>query len=315
MSAWRDRLPAYAGFGAVLSAAGLPIYIYAPKYYADTYGVSLTALGAILFGLRLFDVVQDPVLGWISERLTKGKAAIISAVSLLLALSMIGLFAVPPPINPAVWFAITITGLFSAFSFLTINFYAQGVMKSGPTGQVRLAAWRETGALLGVCIAAVAPTILMDLSDDPFGVFAYGFAAATLAATLFIWPEWTGRSTAAPAQIREIIADPSTRRLLILALVNATPLAVSSTLFLFFVEARLDAAGWEGPLLVLFFLAAALSAPLWSAAAIRWGEKRVLLVAMVLAIIAFGFAASLGAGDAGLFAVICVVSGPRSGPT
>ena len=313
MSAWRDRLPAYAGFGAVLSAAGLPIYIYAPKYYADTYGVSLTALGAILFGLRLFDVVQDPVLGWISERLTKGKAAIISAVSLLLALSMIGLFAVPPPINPAIWFAITITGLFSAFSFLTINFYAQGVMKAGPTGQVRLAAWRETGALLGVCVAAVAPTVLMDLSDDPFGVFAYGFAAATLAATLFIWPEWTGRSTAAPAQIREIIADSSTRRLLILALVNATPLAVSSTLFLFFVEARLDATGWEGPLLVLFFLAAALSSPLWSAAAIRWGEKRVLLVAMVLAIIAFGFAASLGAGDAGLFAVICVVSGATIG--
>tara|TARA_R110002110_G_scaffold88102_2_gene229511 strand:+ start:135 stop:1364 length:1230 start_codon:yes stop_codon:yes gene_type:complete len=313
MSAWRDRLPAYAGFGAVLSAAGLPIYIYAPKYYADTYGVSLTALGAILFGLRLFDVVQDPVLGWISERLTKGKAAIISAVSLLLALSMIGLFAVPPPINPAVWFAITITGLFSAFSFLTINFYAQGVMKSGPTGQVRLAAWRETGALLGVCVAAVAPTVLIDLSDDPFGVFAYGFAAATLAATLFMWPEWTGRSSAEPAYIRDIIADPLTRRLLILALVNATPLAVSSTLFLFFVEARLEATGWEGPLLVLFFLAAALSAPLWSAAAIRWGEKRVLLVAMVLAIIAFGFAASLGAGDAGLFAVICVVSGATIG--
>lgn len=313
MSAWRDRLPAYAGFGAVLSAAGLPIYIYAPKYYADNYGVSLTALGAILFGLRLFDVVQDPVLGWISERLTKGKAAIISAVSLLLALSMIGLFAVPPPINPAIWFAITITGLFSAFSFLTINFYAQGVMKSGPTGQVRLAAWRETGALLGVCVAAVAPTVLMDLSDEPFGVFAYGFAAATLAATLFIWPEWTGRTTAEPAHIRNMIADPLTRRLLILALVNATPLAVSSTLFLFFVEARLDATGWEGPLLVLFFLAAALSAPLWSAAAIRWGEKRVLLVAMVLAIIAFGFAASLGAGDAGLFAVICVVSGATIG--
>ena len=78
MSAWRDRLPAYAGFGAVLSAAGLPIYIYAPKYYADNYGVSLTALGAILFGLRLFDVVQDPVLGWISERLTNGKAELLA---------------------------------------------------------------------------------------------------------------------------------------------------------------------------------------------------------------------------------------------
>jgi len=315
MSAWSERLPAYTGFAAVLSAAGLPIYIYAPKYYADTYGVSLTALGAILFGLRLFDVVQDPVLGWISERLRNGKALIVNMVAVLLALSMIGLFAVAPPVNPAIWFAVTITGLFSAFSFLTINFYAQGVSKAGdgPKGHMRLAAWRETGALLGVCIAAVMPTVLMDLSDAPFATFAYGFAAATLAATLFMWPEWTGRTTAEPSQIREILSDRLTRRLLILALVNATPLAVSSTLFLFFVESRLGGAGWEGPLLVLFFLAAALSAPLWSLLASRWGGKRTLLIAMVIAVISFGFALTLQTGEMNQFAIICVVSGATIG--
>ena len=315
MSAWSERLPAYTGFAAVLSAAGLPIYIYAPKYYADTYGVSLTALGAILFGLRLFDVVQDPVLGWISERLRNGKALIVSMVAVLLALSMIGLFAVAPPVNPAIWFAVTITGLFSAFSFLTINFYAQGISKAGdgPKGHMRLAAWRETGALLGVCIAAVMPTVLMDLSDAPFATFAYGFAATTLAATLFMWPEWTGRTTAEPSQIREILSDRLTRRLLILALVNATPLAVSSTLFLFFVESRLGGAGWEGPLLVLFFLAAALSAPLWSLLASRWGGKRTLLIAMVLAVISFGFALTLQTDEMNQFAIICVVSGATIG--
>jgi GPH family glycoside/pentoside/hexuronide:cation symporter len=315
MSAWSERLPAYTGFAAVLSAAGLPIYIYAPKYYADTYGVSLTALGAILFGLRLFDVVQDPVLGWISERLRNGKALIVSMVAVLLALSMIGLFAIAPPVNPAIWFAVTITGLFSAFSFLTINFYAQGISKAGdgPKGHMCLAAWRETGALLGVCIAAVMPTVLMDLSDAPFATFAYGFAAATLAATLFMWPEWTGRTTAEPSQIREILSDRLTRRLLILALVNATPLAVSSTLFLFFVESRLGGAGWEGPLLVLFFLAAALSAPLWSLLASRWGGKRTLLIAMVIAVISFGFALTLQTDEMNQFAIICVVSGATIG--
>lgn len=315
MSAWSERLPAYTGFAAVLSAAGLPIYIYAPKYYADTYGVSLTALGAILFGLRLFDVVQDPVLGWISERLRNGKALIVNMVAVLLALSMIGLFAVAPPINPAIWFAVTISGLFSAFSFLTINFYAQGISKAGdgPKGHMRLAAWRETGALLGVCIAAVMPTVLMDLSDAPFATFAYGFAAATLAATLFMWPEWTGRTMAEPSQIREILSDRLTRRLLILALVNATPLAVSSTLFLFFVESRLGGTGWEGPLLVLFFLAAALSAPLWSLLASRWGAKRTLLIAMVIAVISFCFALTLQTGEMNQFAIICVVSGATIG--
>lgn len=315
MTALSERLPAYTGFAAVLSGAGLPIYIYAPKYYADTYGVSLTALGALLFGLRLFDVVQDPVLGWISERLRGGKKLIISATAVLLALSMLGLFAVAPPIAPIWWFGLTITGLFSAFSFLTINFYAQGVSKAGdgPKGHVRLAAWRESGALLGVCIAAVTPTLLMGSVDAPFATFAWGFAAATIMATFFMWPEWKGRTTAEPSQISEIISDPTARKLLILALVNATPLAVSSTLFLFYVESRLGAPGWEGALLVLFFLAAAVSSPLWSALAGRFGEKRVLLTAMVLAVASFGYTLTLSTGDVIPFAVVCVLSGATIG--
>ena len=59
----KNNLPAYAVFAAMLSAAGLPIYIHAPKYFVDEYGVSLAALGSVLFFLRLFDVVQDPLLG------------------------------------------------------------------------------------------------------------------------------------------------------------------------------------------------------------------------------------------------------------
>lgn len=315
MKALTDRLPAFSLFAAVLSGAGLPIYIYAPKYYADTYGVSLTALGAVLFGLRLFDVVQDPVLGWISERLTRFKKLAITLTAVVLALAMIGLFAVAPPIAPIWWFGLTITGLFTAFSFLTINFYAQGISKAGTAdgGHVRLAAWRESGALLGVCIAAVIPTVLIGVVASPFAVFAIGFAVVTLVAAFFMWPEWKGRVAQEPSHIRDILIDPIARRLLVLALVNATPLAVSSTLFLFYVESRLGAPGWEGGLLVLFFLAAALSSPAWSALARRFGEKRVLLAAMTLAIASFGYTLTLSTGDVIPFAIICVLSGATIG--
>ncbi len=315
MKALSERLPAYTGFAAVLAGAGLPIYIYAPKYYADTYGVSLTALGALLFGLRLFDVIQDPVLGWISERLTNAKKLIITLTAVVLALSMIGLFAVAPPISPIWWFGITVTGLFSAFSFLSINFYAQGVSKAGkdPQGHVRLAAWRESGALLGVCIAAVIPTVLIGVVADPFTAFAYGFAAVALIAAFFMWPEWKERVSPEPSQIGEIIRDNTARKLLILALVNATPLAVSSTLFLFYVESKLGAVGWEGPLLMLFFLAAAISSPIWSALARRYGEKPVLITAMILAVASFGYTLTLSPGDVIPFAVICVLSGATIG--
>lgn len=310
-----ERLPAYALFGAILSGAGLPIYIYAPKFFADTYGVSLATLGAVLFALRLVDVVQDPALGWVSERLRGARGAAIPFGAALLAASMLGLFAMAPPIDPVWWFAITLTGLFTAFSFLTINFYAQGVQKAGEItgGHVRLAAWRESGALLGVCLAAIAPTVLMGVTAAPFATFAFGFAAAVALATLAMAPEWRPAPTADPTPIGAILGDPMARRLLILALVNATPLAVSSTLFLFFVESRLQAPGWEGPLLVLFFLAAAASAPGWAWAASRFGTKRTLLSAMVLAILSFAFVLTLGPGDTTAFAIICIASGATIG--
>lgn len=309
------RLPAYSLFAAVINAAGLPIYIYAPKLYVDNYGVTLAALGTMLFALRLFDVIQDPVLGWISERLGRARPIAVAFAGAVLAISMIGLFAVTPPIAPLYWFGLTLLGLFSAFSFLTINFYAQGVAKAGddPKGHVKLAAWRETGALLGICVAAVAPTVLMGYSFDAFTAFAWGFAAATVAAILWMWPEWSGRVQTEPTPIRTIWNDAQARRLLLLALVNATPLAVSSTLFLFYVESALGAVGWEGALLVLFFLAAACSSPLWSKLAGRYGEKPVLLAAMSLAIISFGYTYTLSTGDVIPFAIVCVLSGATIG--
>ncbi len=310
------RLPAYALFAAVLSGAGLPIYIYAPKFFADTYGTSLTALAAVLFGLRLFDVVQDPALGWLSERAGRARGALAALAAGLLALAMLGLFAVAPPVAPLLWFALTITALFTAYSFLTITFYARGVAKAGAIGaggHLRLAAWRETGALTGVCIAAVAPTLLIGVAADPFAAFAWGFAAVALLAAAAMAPEWSGAAPSDPVPFRTILRDGPARRLLVLALVNAAPLAVSSTLFLFFVESRLAAPGWEGPLLVLFFLAAALSSPGWSWLARRHGAKPVLLGAMALAVLSFAGVLTLGPGDTAAFAVICVLSGATIG--
>ncbi|MFN4129644.1 MAG: MFS transporter, partial [Paracoccaceae bacterium] len=254
-------------------------------------------------------------------------------------LAMTGLFAVTPPIAPLAWFALTLTLLFSGFSFLTITFYAQGVEKAaqlGPAGHFRLAGWRETGALLGVSAAAVAPVALGSLTATPFTGFALGFSLLALIAATAMrreWtctaprpPEFTTESTSKPATesttesasanlslFRPILADPLARRLLLIALLNAAPVAVTSTLFLFFVESRLAAPGLEGPLLLLFFLSAAASAPLWSRAAARFGAKRSLLAAMALAIAAFLWAVVLREGDVLPFALICAASGAALG--
>jgi len=311
-----NRLPAYALFAALLACAGLPLYIHAPKFYVDEYGVSLTALGAVLFGLRLLDVVQDPLLGRLSEKLRNQRGLAVGLGCGVIAGAMLGLFAVPPLTTPVVWFALMLTLVFSAFSFLTICFYAQGVAKAdrmSGQGHLRLARWRETGALLGVCVASVAPVALGSFLGAPFAGFAVGFAVLALAAALAMRGQWVSVDLPAATGFGTVLRDPLARRLLLIALLNAAPVAVSSTLFLFYVESALDAPGFEGPLLLLFFLSAAAAAPVWGMLAERFGTRRVLLCAMVLAIFAFGGALFLGAGDAWWFALVCVASGAAMG--
>ena len=307
--------PGYAVFAAMLAAAGLPIYIHAPKVYVDEFGVGLTALAGVLFVLRLFDVVQDPALGWLAQRLRDRRGSSVAVGVVVLAGSMLGLFAVEPPIAPLWWFALMMTGLFSAFSFLTICMYAQGVAAAprlGAQGYLGLAAWRETGALLGVCVAAVAPTAL-DATGDPYGNFALGFALVCAVALWLMRRDWTAGGQIGGAGFGAVLSDAIARRLLLVALMNAAPVAVSSTLFLFYVESVLQAPGWEGPLLLLFFLAAAGTAPVWTGLARRFGPRPMLLVAMALAILSFSLVLTLGPGDTTAFALICLVSGAALG--
>ncbi|WP_295077850.1 MFS transporter [Tabrizicola sp.] len=314
------RLPAWSLFAALIAMAGLPIYIHAPKFFVDQYGTSLAAMGLTLASLRLIDVVQDPLLGWLAEATRPRRSLTIAIAAALMAAALWGLFAVSPPVAPLLWFALTLTVLFSAFSYLTICFYAEGVTKAqtlGPQGHIRLAGWREGGSLLGVCLAATAPVALAALTSQPFTAFALIFAAVALVATVAMHREWQGtpaEPTPNPLDLfRPVLSDPLSRRLLLIALLNASPVAVTSTLFLFFVESRLALPGWEGPLLLLFFLAAAVSTPVWSHLARKHGPRPVLLAAMTLAIASFLWTLTLGSGDLIAFALICAASGAALG--
>ena len=310
-------------FAAMIAAAGLPIYIHAPKFYVDSYGVNLATLGAVLALLRLIDVVQDPFFGWLAE-VTRAKRAVwvFWAVVVLVA-SMVGLFAVVPPMAPLLWFAITLTGLFSAFSFLTIVFYAQGVEKAGQLGDrghLRLAGWRETGSLIGVSLAAVAPVALAGAMDAPFSGFALGFAVLAAVAVIAMHRAWRGGyeisqkpSGSVFAVFRPALADPTARRLLLLALLNAAPVAVTSTLFLFYVESRLGLPDAAGAYLLVFFVSAAITAPLWSKAGQIYGEKQILMAGMALAIVSFLWAYGLGTGQWLAFGLISASSGAALG--
>jgi len=312
-------LPPYALFSGMLAFVGLPIYIHAPKFFVDEYGVSLTAIGTALLLVRLLDFIQDPALGWFSDRLTTAKPLVVAITGIILATALYGLFGIAAPFNPLVWFTLSVAVLFTAFSFLTIIFYAQGIEKAkvmGDMGHVRLAAWRETGALIGVCAACIAPLLLQNVFPSlghPLALFAVFFSGLTLVALWAMRLEWTPSVQTVKSVKVPILKDKILRRLLFIAFLNAAPVAVTSSLFLFFVEYRLGSADAAGPLLLAFFLSAAVSVPLWGRAARRFGAKTVLLTGMLLSVVAFGFALNLQMGQITAFAIVCIASGTALG--
>ncbi|MHA3976752.1 MFS transporter [Halovulum sp. GXIMD14794] len=306
------RVALVAGF---LAFAGVPLYIHLPRFAAEL-GIPLATIGLLLLALRVMDFVQDPALGWLAERVRDRRP-------LLAALALGGMgtgFAAVFWLQPGVaGLAAALVLVFTAYSLGTILFYAQGAVLVGSGesgGHYRLAGWREAGALAGIVAAAMLP-VLLAAAFGPLGGYA-GFGLVLALAAPLVWqagmPLWSaapGRVGKAPrlSAFRQAGALP----LLVLALLDALPVAVTSTLFLFFVEDRLALPGLAGPFLVLFFLSAGVTAPLWSRLAERFGAKRVLLPAMTLALFAFAGASVLPEGAALAFGAICIVSGAAVG--
>jgi GPH family glycoside/pentoside/hexuronide:cation symporter len=105
------------------------------------------------------------------------------------------------------------------------------------------------------------------------------------------------------------LKDGSLQRLLFFVFLNAMPVAVTSTLYLFYVDNVLDLEVVGGPLLILFFLSAAFSAPFWTRLAEYYGALRVLKFSMLVSIFSFVWAYNLNSGDVIAFSIICFTTG------
>lgn len=315
--------PRIAGFAAILASAGIPLYIHLPGFAAAELGLSLSAIGTILILIRVVDLVQDPALGWLADRYAHRRQELAVLGLMGLAAGFALLFVVPPFLPAMVWLLTALVVLFTSFSLLQILFYGQGVLIAGnaaPQAHLRLAGWRESGFLFGVLLAATAPQLFIALGRSApyqdFGLMLVGVIFIVGSLSLPLWAPAATPPRPSPSA-RQSHAKIAWRRLfhiaplwlLLIGLFNALPVALSSTLFVFFVEDRLQLAEMTGVFLLLFFLAAGCTAPIWTRLAKLYGPRQILLLAMTLSILCFAWAASLPAGATVGFALICIGSG------
>jgi len=300
----------YALFSCALGMAGLPIYIHAPKYFVEQYEISLATLGLALLLLRSIDFFQDPLLGRLaSSTLSRGSFPLWIATAFM-CFGMTLLFAIPAVTSPLLWFSISLIILFSGFSFAYIRLYALGVEAFGMEDQIKIARWREAGTLIGICLAAAAPTILSILGSNGYKNFAFLFCSLLIVATFLINSDFSKTFVKVQKRITSVFPkDSGLQRLLLFVFLNALPVAVTSTLYLFYVDHVLGLDALGGALLILFFLSAAFSAPFWTRWAEQYGGLQVLRISMLVSIPSFIWAYNLNAGEVIAFSIICFATG------
>ncbi len=303
----------YGTLGIALAFVALPLYVLLPNFYAREFGVGLSTLGAILLGARLFDALIDPALGGWADRLfgrsmhTVWRTA--CAVAVILALGFAALFFPPVRGNGLlVWATLALVVTYAAYSFVSVAHQSWGARLGGDAPfRARVAAWREAPGLIGVLLASTLPVVAgLPVMVSVFVVLlALGLWALSHApkpvheahrmASQDIWLPWK---------------NTRFRALMLIFILNGIASAVPATLVLFFVQDLLQAPkNLEGVFLGVYFIAGALAIPLWMQAVKRIGLAWGWLVSMVLSILVFIWAATLGAGDVWAYVAVCALSG------
>ena len=310
---------AYGLLGLPLAFVALPLYVILPNYYAKEFGVPLAILGAILLGARLFDAVIDPLLGRLSDQLFKRsanavlQAGVLAAVVLAIGFALLFFPQVTAPNALIVWATVMLMVTYAAYSFLSVSHQSWGAMLGGNEAErSRIVAWRESLGLVGVVMASVTPVVLGMPATTV--VFFVALGIGWLAWTRAVQPVAKQDAVLEAGAVWLPFKHSNFKRLLLVFMLNGTASAVPATLVLFFIQDRLQAPSSMEPLFLgSYFLAAALSIPLWLAIVKRIGLAKAWLCGMGLAIAVFSWATQVGSGQTTAFLIICALSGVALG--
>jgi Na+/melibiose symporter-like transporter len=312
-------LAAYGSVAFPLAGAFIALQVIVPTFYAQALGLKLTAVGAILLVARLWDLLTDPVVGYLSDhtppRFGRRKAWVIASAPCIAATVWL-LFNPPEDVN-------------NRFLLLaTLAIYVAGTMNIVP-----LNAWgaelsesyhqrsRISGARVVFGLAGTLSALLLVDNSNNESLQAslaaitwltlVGLAISVPTAAVVV-PD-RGRVTPKGNSLREAVAllrQPSPfRRLLVAFLLNGMGNAIPATLFLLYVTHVLERPGIAGPMLFLYFVCSALSVPFWVAVSRRLGKHRSWCIAVVGSCLFFCLAPFLGSGDVLLYGAVVVGTG------
>jgi glycoside/pentoside/hexuronide:cation symporter, GPH family len=304
-----------------LAALTLPLYIIVPTFYSETLGISLASVGAALLAVRIFDAVNDPVIGWIADkwRPAFGRRRAFMGLSLPVA-ALAGFMLFVPPANASAWYLFGWAALLTVgFTGVSLPYSAWGAEISGDyVTRAKITGIREAFTLVGTLIAIALPFSMgMESANGWHGLAVLGLLVAVGlmvfgAISIALLPEpqeYSSTSLSLKDGLVSMAVNTAFIRLIAAFFFNGLANGIPATLFLYFVSSVIGDEALRGPLLFLYFLCAIAGVPLALWAAKRTSKHRAWCFAMMVVCVVFAGAPLMGQGDVIAFSVLCIVTG------
>jgi Na+/melibiose symporter-like transporter len=184
------RLVAYATLQLPLNMAALPVVLNVPKFYGDALGLSFAALGTYLLITRVIDALQDPLIGYISDRMTRRPRGRLLFVLMCIPLLVGGFVMLFDPPSKAslgtagltAWLLVALIIVHLGYAGVSISYHAHGAdLTDDYNERTRVTVAREVFGLTGMTLAVVLPALLINPNIHSDIAEAWKAATAALA--------------------------------------------------------------------------------------------------------------------------------------
>ena len=320
------RILLYALPAAPVAALYFPVFVYLAEFYSSEFGISIAVIGVTFLIVRLFDGFLDPVFGYLSDIIRVpilGRSVWLLISTPILIVSVWNLYMPDPKGLPSTgyfifWLVISTIG-WSAF---ITPYYALGTeLTQDYNKRSVVAICREASVLTGTVIAACIYAF-SENSTNGFRNIAY-FIMLTLPVFSVICVISTKKSTINELKfnslsgIYEFIWNISKNRpylkLVSAYFINGAANGLPASLFIYFVNAKLNLSEYAGILLLVYFISAILAVPVWIYLGSYIIKPKLWCLSMVYASGIFFFVIFVGDGDLIPFLIICCLSGTAVG--
>ncbi|MEM9733467.1 MAG: MFS transporter [Pseudomonadota bacterium] len=315
------RLALYALPAIPLAALTLPLYSFIPVFYAEALGVSLASMGFVLFFVRLIDAVNDPFIGWASDKFRPSFGRRRTWFACAIPLLMLGVYKLfwPSPDAGVAYVGLWTLVLSIGYTCAILPYTAWGAeLQTTYRGRARVAAWREGLILIGTLLAITVPfAIGWEDANQLHGFAVLGIIVVVLlpvfgAVTLFTTAE-PKEHTREPVSFRDGLKhlrnNKPFQRLLTAFFLNGFANSIAATLFLLYCAQRLNMEAERGLFIFVFFLCGIAGVPFWNFVAGKSSKHRAWCIAMVFAVIVFSVTPFLPEKAYWSYMAVCVLTG------